>query len=75
MADDTKTIELWPCGYDERCKVRNCKASATTLARSVRSTRRPIEQYELCAVHGEQVAERKRSKRRHFVQRGIVEKA
>jgi hypothetical protein len=35
MPDDTKTIELWPCGYDARCNVRSCKANATTLARSI----------------------------------------
>jgi hypothetical protein len=29
MADDTKPIELWPCGYDARCNVRNCKAKRT----------------------------------------------
>jgi hypothetical protein len=29
MPDETKTIELWPCGYDARCNVRNCKAKAT----------------------------------------------
>jgi hypothetical protein len=61
VSDDTKAIELWPCGYDARCNVRNCKAKATALARSVDSGGRPIKQYELCAVHGEQVAERDRA--------------
>jgi hypothetical protein len=60
MADDTKTIELWPCGYDARCNVRNCKAKATRLARSLDSGGRPIRQYELCAAHAEQVVERER---------------
>ncbi len=36
MPDDTKVIELWPCGYRAPCKVNNCKAKATTTARSVR---------------------------------------
>jgi hypothetical protein len=43
MPDDTKTIELWPCGYDARCNVRDCKAKATTLARSV-DARRPSDE-------------------------------
>jgi hypothetical protein len=47
MVDETKTIELWPCGYDARCNVRNCKAKATTLARSVDAGGRPINQYPL----------------------------
>jgi hypothetical protein len=34
MTDETKTIELWPCGYDAHYNVRNCKANATTLARA-----------------------------------------
>jgi hypothetical protein len=29
MADETKTIELWPCRYDA-CSVKKCKAKATT---------------------------------------------
>jgi hypothetical protein len=33
MANDTKTIELWPCRYEARCKVRNCRGRATTIAR------------------------------------------
>jgi hypothetical protein len=37
MPDDVKAIELWPCRYDAPCKVRNCRASATTIARSVDS--------------------------------------
>lgn len=41
MPDDTKTMELWPCGYDARCKVRNCKAKTTMLARSTDSGGRP----------------------------------
>jgi hypothetical protein len=44
MADDTKTIELWPCRYDARCNVRNCRARATTIARSMDSGGRPMKQ-------------------------------
>jgi hypothetical protein len=70
MVDETKTIELWPCGYDARCNVRNCKAKATTLARSVDAGGRPIKQYELCAVHADQVAQREKLKGREIVRRG-----
>jgi hypothetical protein len=71
MPDETKTIELWLCGYDARCKVRNCKARATTLARSVDNHGRPLRQHELCAVHTEQVAERERAKGREVVRREV----
>ena len=47
LSNDVKAIELWPCGYDALCKVRNCKARATTIARSVDAGDRPIKQYEL----------------------------
>src|SRR5262249_12609603 len=62
MVDQTKTIELWPCGYDARCNVKNCRARATTVARSNDSGGRPIRQYELCSVHAEQVAEREKGR-------------
>jgi hypothetical protein len=68
MADQTKTIELWPSGYQARCKVRNCKVKATTLARGVDSGGRPTVQHELCAVHAEQ---RERRKGREIVKRGV----
>src|SRR5262245_47477244 len=64
MPDETKTIELWPCGYQAPCKVKNCKSKATAIARSVDAQGRPIRQYELCAVHAEQVAERERGRGR-----------
>jgi hypothetical protein len=62
MPDDTKVIELWPCGYRAPCKVNNCKAKATTTARSVEAGGGPQRQYELCAVHAEQIAERERGR-------------
>ncbi len=71
MADDTKIIELWPCGYDAPCKVRNCKLKATTIARSVDGGGRPMRQYELCATHAEQITERERAKGREVVKRGV----
>ena len=71
MPDEIKIIELWPCGYQAPCKVRNCRAKATTLARLVDSGGRPIRQYELCQVHAEQVAERERDKERQIVTREI----
>jgi hypothetical protein len=64
VRDDTKTIKLWPCGYDWRSNVRNCKAKATTLARSVDAGGRPMKQYELCSAHVEQVAQREKLKGR-----------
>lgn len=70
MPDDSKTIELWPCGYDARCNVRNCKAKATTLARSTDSGGKPIKQYELCQVHADQVAKGELGKGRQIVTRG-----
>jgi hypothetical protein len=57
---ETKTIELWPCGYDARWNAKNCKAKATTLARGVDTQGRPIKQYELCSVHADQVAQREK---------------
>jgi hypothetical protein len=71
LADDLKAIELWPCGYDARCKARNCKAKATTIARSVDAGGRPIRQHELCAAHAESIAERERGKGREIVTRGV----
>jgi hypothetical protein len=35
LNDDVKAIELRPFRYDARCKVRNCRARATTIARSI----------------------------------------
>jgi hypothetical protein len=55
-----QTIELWPCGYDTRCNVRNCRAKATTLARSIDGGGRPIKQYELCSIHADQVVQREK---------------
>jgi len=67
MAEDVKAIELWPCGYQAPCKVRNCKAKATTIARAVDAGGRPIRQYELCASHAEQVTEREQGRGREIV--------
>ena len=71
MVDETKAIELWPCGYDVRCNVRDCKAKATTLARSVDAGGRPIKQYELCSVHADQVAQREKFRGRDIATRGV----
>jgi hypothetical protein len=72
VADETKAIELWPCRYDAPCKVRNCRARATTIARSVDSGGRPRRQYELCRTHTEQITERERDKGREIVTRDIT---
>jgi hypothetical protein len=70
LTDETKTIELWPCGYDARCNVKNCNAKAMTLARSVDAGGRPMKQYELCSIHAEQVAQREQGRGREIVRRG-----
>ena len=70
MADDVKAIELWPCRYDAPWKVRNCRAKATTIARSVDAGGRPRHQHELCRVHAEQITERERGKGREIVTGG-----
>ena len=69
LSDDTKAIELWPCGYDASCKFRNCHAKATTIARGVDAGGRPLRQYELCATHADQITERERAKGRQIVKR------
>ena len=71
MADDTKTIELWPCGYLAPCKVRDCKLRATTIARSVDSGGRPIRQYALCSVHADQIAQREKLRGREIIRREV----
>jgi hypothetical protein len=71
VVDETRTIELWPCGYQARCDVRNCKAKATTLARSIDGGGRPIKQYQLCSIHADQVAQREKLKGREIVRRGV----
>jgi hypothetical protein len=71
VIDETKAIELWPCGYNARCSVKNCRATATTIARSVDIHGRPIRQYDLCQVHCEQVTERERAKGREIVKRAV----
>ena len=70
LPDLVKAIELWQCRYDAPCKVRNCKAKATMIARSVDAGGRPHRQHELCQVHTEQVTERERGKGREIVTRG-----
>jgi hypothetical protein len=69
LTDETKTIELCPCGYDARCNVKNCEAKATTLARGVDAGGRPTKQYELCSVHAQQVAERERGRAEEILRR------
>lgn len=69
--DETKAIELWPCGYDANCRVKNCWARATLLACSIDAGGRLLRQYELCAGDAKQVAERERAKGRHVVTREV----
>jgi hypothetical protein len=52
------------------CRVKNCKTRATIIARAADSIGRPITQYELCAPHARQIAERERGKGREIINRG-----
>ncbi len=69
MTDEVKEIALWPCQYQAQCKVKNCKAKATVIARGVDSIGRPTGQYELCALYAEQIAERELAKGGEIVRR------
>jgi hypothetical protein len=71
VADETKAIEFWPCGYHAQCRAKNCKARATTIARSVDGGGRPMRQYELCSAHADQIAEREQGKGREVVRREV----
>jgi hypothetical protein len=53
MADETKTIEFWLCGYQARCNVRNCGLKATNITRSIDAGSQPLKQYELCQAHAD----------------------
>src|ERR1700758_2134115 len=67
LSNEVKTIELGPCGYNAQCRVKNCKARATVIARSIDTGGCPDKQYELCAAHAEQIAERERAKGRGII--------
>jgi hypothetical protein len=69
MAGEVREIELWPCGYEVTCRVRNCRARATTIARSIDTGGRPIHQYEMCATHAEHIAEREQAIGRRIIRR------
>ncbi|HJU10856.1 MAG TPA: hypothetical protein VJ728_08260 [Candidatus Binataceae bacterium] len=71
VPDDMKTIELWRCLYDSPCRVKNCKAKATVIARSMDAGGRPEKQYELCRPHADQVVERERGRGREIVRRDL----
>ena len=74
MAANAKTLELWPCQYYAPCKVRDCKAKATTIARSIDASGRPLRQRELCQTHAEQISAQEHAKGREIVTREIVKK-
>jgi hypothetical protein len=57
-AGETKEIEFGRCHYTARCKVKNCGAQATLIARGRDAIGRPTGQHELCALHAEQIAAR-----------------
>jgi hypothetical protein len=64
MAGEIKTIELLSLHYQAQCRAKNCTARATVIARASDAIGRPKDQYELCAPHAEQIAERERAKGR-----------
>lgn len=66
--DDVEAIELWPCGYDAPCQVRNCRAKAATIADS--GGRPHSGSMRLCAAHAESLATRERTNGRQIVTRG-----
>src|SRR5262249_24877825 len=71
MADDTQTIEFWPCRYEAPCHVHDCKLKATTIARTVDAQGRPHRQYEVCSVHADYIAQREMSRGREVVRLGV----
>jgi hypothetical protein len=66
MANETKSIELWPGAYQAPCKARNSKAKATTIARAVNASGRLLRQYELYRAHAEQIANRELARGRRL---------
>jgi hypothetical protein len=69
VTDEVKIVEFLSCGYRAPCWVKGCTARATTIARASDAYGRPITQYELCAPHAEQIAERERAKGREILRR------
>jgi len=53
-------LTILRCGYDSPCRASNCGANATTILRKSDRAGRPMQQIELCDVHGERVVERER---------------
>jgi hypothetical protein len=62
-----KEIELRPCLYVVRCAIHACPARATIIARYVDANGSTIRQYELCATHADQIAQRERARGRRIV--------
>ena len=58
---------LHRCLYPATCSAKNCRATATIIARSVGADGRPMKQYELCDVHADVVATRERAKGRKII--------
>jgi hypothetical protein len=67
LSNETKAIEVLPCGYQTQCKVRSCKAQATTILRGVDGRGHPTVQWEVCTPHSEQTIVREASKGRAVV--------
>jgi hypothetical protein len=67
MAEDTKTIEVLRCQYRSPCRVKGCKAQATTILRGLDSIGRPTKQWECCTSHSEAVIVREAQRGRNVV--------
>jgi hypothetical protein len=44
-------IELWPCEFDVKCCVHDCKASADTLVRYIDELGHLVSEIEVCDKH------------------------
>jgi len=67
LSDETKTIEVLPCGYQTRCKVQGCEAPATTILRGLDCRGRHTIHWEVCTPHSEQAIVREAHKGRQVV--------
>jgi hypothetical protein len=62
LSNKTKTIEVLPCGYQTRCQVKGCEASATTILRGLDRQGHHRIQWEVCTPHSEQTIVREAHK-------------
>jgi hypothetical protein len=66
IADDTRKVESWSCGYSAACLVPWCSLRVTTILRYLDAQGRPYRQTDACRIHarelrfGMKVIDRKR---------------